>query len=64
MLDMIADSMYIDPAILYMNYFNLNVGTLRNILGQGQNTIASQIASVEQAMITAVEKLNAAYSDN
>ena len=62
MLDLVADSMYIDPAILYLSYFNLNVGTLRNILKQGENTIASQIASTQKNMETSVEKLNEAYT--
>ena len=61
MLDLVSDSMYIDPAILYLSYFNLNVGTLRNILKAGENTIASTIASTQKAMAKMIDRLNQSY---
>ena len=61
MLDLVAENMYIDPAILYLSYFNLNVGTLRNILKAGENTIASTIASNQKAMNKMVDRLNTSY---
>lgn len=61
MLDLVANNMYIDPAILYLSYFNLNVGTLRNILKAGENTIASTIASNQKVMAKTVDKLNKSY---
>lgn len=61
MLDMISNNMYIDPAILYLSYFTLNVGTLRNILKAGENTIASTIASYQKVMAKTVDKLNKSY---
>ncbi len=61
MLDLVANNMYIDPAILYLSYFNLNVGTLRNILKAGENTIASTIASNQKVMAKTVDRLNKSY---
>lgn len=61
MLDIVANNMYIDPAILYIGTFNFNVITLRGILKSGENTIASKIASSQKAMTTSVEKLNEFY---
>lgn len=61
MLDIVANNMYIDPAILYIATFNFNVGTLREILKNGENTIASKIASTQKAMTASVQELNEFY---
>ncbi len=61
MLNLITDSLYIDPAILYLSMSPINVGTLRNLLTKGENTIASIIAKQEKAMQKFVDKVNKAY---
>ena len=61
MLDIITNNVYVDPAILYLSIMNFNVMTLRDILGSGQNTSASRIASMQKQFQTNLDKLNAAY---
>ena len=59
MLNLVIDSLYIDPSI----YFGtpINIYLLRNMLVKGENNAASEIAKNENAMATFVDKLNAAY---
>ena len=61
MLDIITENVYVDPAILYLTIMNFNVMTLRDILGGGQNTAASRIASMQKQFQTNLDKLNEAY---
>lgn len=61
MLDIITNNVYVDPAILYLSIMNFNVMTLRDILGSGENTSVSRIASMQKQFQTNIEKLNTAY---
>ena len=61
MLDIITNNVYVDPAILYLSIMNFNVMTLRDILGSGQNTAASRIASMQKQFQTNIDKINEAY---
>ncbi len=61
MLDIITNNVYVDPAILYLSIMNFNVMTLRDILGSGQNTAASRIASMQKQFQTNLDKINEAY---
>ena len=61
MLDIITNNVYVDPAILYLSIMNFNVMTLRDILGSGQNTSASRIASMQKQFQTNLDKINEAY---
>lgn len=61
MLDIITNNVYVDPAILYLTVMNFNVMTLRDILGGGQNSAASRIASIQKQFQTNLDKLNKAY---
>ena len=61
MLNLITDSLYIDPAILYIGMSPINVTTLRTILNSGQNTTASTIEKSMKMMNKFIEKINKAY---
>lgn len=61
MLDIIVENLYIEPTIMYISSFSFNVMTMREILRDGENTIASKIAANQSAMNKAVEELNAFY---
>ena len=61
MLDIITNNVYVDPAILYLTIMNFNVMTLRDILGGGQNTAASRIASMQKQFQTNIDKINEAF---
>jgi hypothetical protein len=61
MLNLITDSLYIDPAILYIGMSPINVTTLRTILGSGQNNIASTLEKNMKMMQKFIEKINRAY---
>lgn len=61
MLDIITNNVYVDPTILYLAVMNFNVMTLRDILGSGQNTAASRIASMQKQFQSTIDKINAAY---
>ncbi|MBR4961332.1 MAG: hypothetical protein IKY52_10580 [Clostridia bacterium] len=61
MLDIITNNVYVDPAILYLAIMNFNVMTLRDILGGGQNTAASRIASMQKQFQNTIDKINVAF---
>jgi len=61
MLDIITNNVYVDPAVLYLSIMNFNVMNLRDILGSGQNTSASRIASMQNQFQTNLDKINKAY---
>ena len=61
MLNLITDSLYIDPAILYIGMSPINVNTLRSLLSKGENTIASTLAKQEKSMQKFIDKINKAY---
>lgn len=62
MLDLITGNMYLDPAILYIGIFPISVNTLRTQLKNGQNTLASTVASSETSMTAKLAEINEAYA--
>lgn len=61
-LDIVTNNMYIDPAIMYLTMFDVNVSTLRLLLASGNNNIASTLASKEKSMVKKIAKLNETYA--
>ncbi len=61
MLNLITDSLYIDPAILYLSMSPINVNTLRTLLSKGENNIASTLAKQEKSMQKFIDRVNKAY---
>ena len=61
MLNLVIDSLYIDPSALYTSLSPLNVIVLRDILKKGENTIASVIAKNEDRMQAFIDRINEAY---
>ena len=57
----VTDSLYIDPAILYLSMSPINVNTLRTLLSKGENNIASTLAKQEKSMQKFIDKVNKAY---
>lgn len=64
MLDLVSQSVYIDPAVCYSGYFTVTVtGTLREALGKTDNTVASTLEKQYEPMLIKIEKLNSAFAE-
>ena len=61
MLNLVIDSLYIDPSALYTELSPINVIVLRDILKKGENNIASIVAKNESKMQAFIDKVNEAY---
>jgi ABC-type glycerol-3-phosphate transport system substrate-binding protein len=61
MLDLVTNSVYVDPAILYLTMSPINIYFLRDLIAGGQNTTASSYAKVEKTFRKFLEKLNKLY---
>ncbi|MCR5262351.1 MAG: hypothetical protein K6D94_00640, partial [Clostridiales bacterium] len=61
MLDIVTNSMLVDPAILYLTMSPINIYFLRDIINKGQNTAASDFAKQEKSFNKFIEKVNKAY---
>ena len=61
MLDIVTNSMLVDPAILYLVMSPVNIYFLREIINKGTNTAASDFAKKEKSFIKFIDKVNKAY---
>ena len=61
MLDIVTNSMLVDPAILYLVMSPVNIYFLREIINKGTNTAASDFAKKEKSFIKFIDKMNKAY---
>lgn len=61
MLDIITNSVLIDPAILYLTLSPINIYFLRDIIASGENTTASSYARVGKTFEKFMEKFNKVY---
>lgn len=64
MLNLVSQNVYIDPAVYYSGYYTITVtGTLREVLGKNNNTIASTLEKQNPVMGTKIEKFNSTFSE-
>ena len=61
MLDIVTNSMLVDPAILYLVMSPINIYFLRDLINKGTNTAASDYAKKEKSFLKFIEKVNKAY---
>lgn len=61
MLSLVYETTYMDPSIIYYNETGGMLGSLREMMRDDKNTVASNLASIETAVTAGVQTMNDAY---
>ncbi|MDD4773870.1 MAG: hypothetical protein PHZ09_09765 [Eubacteriales bacterium] len=63
MLDLVSNSVYIDPAVCYSVFTITVTGTLREMLAKSNNAIASTLEKQNVVMVKKIDTLNSSFSE-